>query len=77
MNEYIAWLNGNSVARGTLTQVEAKAREVFATPHFQEWGLKNGAAVLRITRGARQMFVKSIILGKGFERGISKNGFPL
>ena len=77
MNDYIAWLNGSSVARGTLSAVEAKAREVYATPAFQEYGLKNGAALLRITRGAKQYFVKSILLGKDFERGMSKNGFPL
>ncbi len=61
MRDYIAWLNGHSVARGTLSAVESKAREIAATPAFKEFG--GNPVVLRITRGARQLFVKSIILG--------------
>lgn len=64
MKDYIAWLNGCSVARGTLAQVEAKAREIFATPRWQEHHADK-PTVLRITRGARQSFVKSVELTPG------------
>lgn len=66
MTDYIAWLgyegeSGMSVKRGTLAQVENEARRIAATKNWQEWA--NGRkTVLRVTRGARQMFVKSIIL---------------
>ena len=62
MNDYVAWLGGASVARGTLTEVERKAREVFATPLYQEFA--KAETTLRITRGTRQLFVKSIVLTK-------------
>ena len=61
MNDYIAWLNGTSVQRGTLAQVERVAREIAATPRWKEYH-EGQPTTLRITRGARQMFVKSIIL---------------
>ena len=59
MSDYIAWLNGASVARGTLAHVERVAREIAATPRWLEY---NPTTTLRITRGARQLFVKSIVL---------------
>ena len=59
MKYYIAWLNGTSVARGTLADVEAKAREIAATPRWRAW---HATTTLRITRGARQLLVKSIII---------------
>jgi len=59
MKDYIAWLNGTSVAVGTLTQVENKAREIAATERWKEYNLKT---TIRITRGARQVFVKSFEL---------------
>lgn len=58
-NGYMAWLNGASVAVGTMREVEAKAREIAATPLWREW---NPTTTLRITSGARQLFCKSIIL---------------
>lgn len=61
LHSYVAWLDGQSVARGTLADVERLARETFATPRYQEW--RHGQpSTLRITRGPRQLFVKSIIL---------------
>ena len=65
MSDYVAWLNGQSVARGSLATVEAKAREIAATPRYLEW--TPGTIILKITRGARQLFVKSIVL-KGEDR---------
>ncbi len=61
MRDYVAWLNGQSVARGTLSHVDAEARKIAATPAYQEWEGPKGIT-LRITRGAEQLFVKSIIL---------------
>lgn len=60
MNDYIAWLDHDSVARGTLREVERKAREVFNSEDYQRYLTK--PVTLRITRGARQLLAKSIIL---------------
>jgi hypothetical protein len=62
--DYIAWLRvGNapacSVARGSLAEVRAKARAVFETPLWQE--NHDEPTQCRITKGARQSFVESII----------------
>ena len=65
MNDYIAWLNETSVARGTLAHVERIAREIAATPRWQEAESHRGPTTMRITRGARQMFVKSVVLTNG------------
>lgn len=62
MNDYTAWLNGQSVARGTISQVETRAKAIAETENFREFGFIDGRATLKITRGARQLFVKSIIL---------------
>lgn len=61
MMDYIAWLDGHSVARGTLSHCRDKARAVF---NSECWRLVETKphATLRITRGARQSFVESIIL---------------
>lgn len=61
MNDYTAWINDTSVARGTLSHVKAKAREIFNTPRWQAMEY-HSEAKLRITRGARQLFVSSEIL---------------
>ena len=60
MKDYIAWLNGASVARGTLAQVRAKAIEIFKSEGHKE-------TILRITRGSGQYFVSSEVL-KGAAR---------
>lgn len=62
MKDYEAWLNGYSVARGTLANVELVARKVYATPNWQEFEASKGPTTLKITRGARQLFVKAIVL---------------
>jgi hypothetical protein len=59
VRDYVAWLNGQSVAVGTLSHVESKAREIASTPLMIA---NEKEAVMRITRGARQMFVKSVVL---------------
>ena len=59
---YIGWLNGHSVARGTRLQVEQKAREVFETPLYQDWAKPE--TLFKITRGAKQLFVCSYIWSK-------------
>jgi len=56
---YIAWLNGQSVAMGALEDAERKARAIAATPLWRQW---NAKTTLRITRGTRQTLVKSIVL---------------
>lgn len=56
---YTAWLNGNSVARGSLADVERKAREIANSPLWLEW---NQHTVMKITRGPKQLFVKAINL---------------
>ena len=62
LQDYTAFLNGTSVAHGTLKHCRDYAREVFASPRWQEWcGPK---ATLRIVRGARQYLVESVILQK-------------
>ena len=61
MSEYVAWLNGCSVAMGKLSQVESKAIEIFNSKLWQE-NEGDKETNLRITRGGRQLFVKSIIL---------------
>jgi len=53
MSYYIAWLDGYSVAR-----------DVFATPDYQQWGCKGGVTTLKITRGPRQTFMRSFSLSK-------------
>ena len=77
MNDYVAWINGSSIARGTLAEVERKARAHIASPEWQAYGLKDGGTFMRITRGPRQSFVKSVRITQDSERGYSKNGFPL
>jgi len=59
VRDYTAWLNGHSVATGTLSQVERKAQEVASTPL---WIMNEKEAILRITRGHKQLFVKSVVL---------------
>ena len=61
---FIAWLNGVSVACGTLRDVEARAREIFSSVLWQTHEGSKGQTVLRITRGSRQSFVKSILLAE-------------
>lgn len=59
--KYIAWLDGFSVAVGTLAEVERKAREHHATENYQHW--QDGRdSTLRITTYGAQKFVKQIIL---------------
>ena len=61
MKDYIAWLNGCSVMRGTLKQVRAHAIEIYKS---DLWQARNGdkETKLRITRGPRQLFVSSEVL---------------
>ncbi len=60
MKDYVAWLNGTSVASGTLAEVERKAKEIFKSALWQE--NEGTTATLRITRTAKQLFVTSKIL---------------
>lgn len=64
MEQYIAWLNGFSVARGTLLEVEQKAMEIIASPSYQEFGFRNGKTELKITKGSRQIYLKSTMIQK-------------
>ena len=61
-NNYIGWLGGHSVARGTRREVEDKARKVFETPLYQEWAKPE--TLFKITRGSRQLFVCSYVWHK-------------
>ena len=61
MKDYVAWLNGQSVATGTVREVQAVAERIFRSDNWQTF--EGSQATLKITRGARQLFVKSIILG--------------
>lgn len=64
-SKYVAWLGGQSVAVGTRSAVEARAREIADSEAYRAFGYdKNGETVLRITNGARQLFVASYILHK-------------
>lgn len=63
MKGYVAWLDGHSVAVGTLSGVEAKARQIFHSENYQRFC--GPTTTLKITRGPRQLFVKSIVLTKG------------
>lgn len=58
---FVAWLNGCSVAVGSLKDVERRARDVHASALWQEHEAPKGTT-LRITSGARQAFVKSVVL---------------
>jgi hypothetical protein len=58
-NDYVAWLDGTSVARGSLADVRAKAKAIFESDRWQEHGARDGRSVLKITRGARQYFVEA------------------
>ena len=65
MKDYVAWLgkgndHGQSVAVGTLSDVERRARELYASPNWQVFS--KHLNTLRITRGKRQLFVKVIEL---------------
>lgn len=66
-NDYVAWIRSeagsgwDSVAVGTLTSVKAKAVEIAKSDHWREWN--PGATTIRITRGARQLFVHSFVVG--------------
>lgn len=57
--KYIAWLNGTSVATGSISEVEAKAREIAAS---DQWQQHNSATTLKITTYGKQQFVKSVVL---------------
>lgn len=63
MKNYVAWLNGQSVATGTIREVQAKAEQIFQSEKWQTF--EGPQATLKITRGPRQLFVKSIILRVG------------
>ena len=60
MKNYVAWLDGQSVATGTLREVQDKAKQIFRSNNWQAF--EGNQATLKITRGPRQLFVKSIIL---------------
>jgi hypothetical protein len=61
--KYIAWLDGYSVAVGSLAEVRAKAREIWASELFQKYA--KDCTVLKVTTYGRQSFVESITLRKG------------
>lgn len=63
MKTYIAWLNGQSVARGTLPYVTTIARRIHATELWRESEGHKGT-ILRITRGPAQVPVRTIILSE-------------
>lgn len=68
MRDYIAWLNGTSVARGTESQVRDAAKKLAASERWQQTVTGRGRdTVLRITRGPKQLFVSSVILYHGKE----------
>jgi hypothetical protein len=59
--QYIAWMNGTSVKRGTLLECEAHARRIFNTPAWRDTHIGR-ETVLRITWGARQTLVSETIM---------------
>jgi hypothetical protein len=68
MNDYIAWIKyegeigqGHSIARGTLKGVEQKAMEAVNGKDWKFWSDGRKSNIL-ITRGAKQLFVKSILV---------------
>ena len=60
MNDYTAWLNGTAVAHGPLSYCREFGRDVFLSDLWQQ--NEGNKATLKITRGARQSFVESIVL---------------
>jgi hypothetical protein len=64
MKRYIAWLGKDgifdSVATGTVKECEQKAREIYASPLYQQFSKERN--VLRITSDGKQLFVKAIEL---------------
>lgn len=63
--QHIAWINGASVAIGSLEDVERKALETIATPRWQEF---NPQTILRITFGTAQHTVKEYTIQNLRER---------
>ena len=64
MAKYIAWLGKDgafhSVAIGSIKECERKARDIYASPDYQQFSRERN--VLRITSYGKQLFVKAIIL---------------
>lgn len=66
MNNYTAWLRAQSadswtsVAHGTKRAVKAKALEIARSSQWQEF--EHGDTTMRITSGANQRFVESVIV---------------
>ena len=62
-NTWVAWLNGSSVAVcDSMEKAESRAMEIFKSPDFQQWGMQHGKCELKITKGARQTVIKSVVL---------------
>ena len=61
--KYIAWLNGTSVAVGSQSEVEQKARDIFASKLWQDTH-QGKETTLKITTYGKQLFTKSIVLSK-------------
>jgi len=55
---YIAWLNGCSVASGSLAHCKAEAAKVVRSARWQS--RHPGPATVRITQGARQLFAAAL-----------------
>ena len=58
--KYIAWLNQTSVAVGSKSEVERKAREIAHSALWLEH--QRGPTTLRITTYGAQKFVSSVVL---------------
>ncbi len=67
MRDYVAWLNGTSVARGTLKEVDAKARRIADSSLWKEFHV---STTLKVTRGTRQLFVSSVRLDRNISTGV-------
>ena len=65
--KYIAWLNGTSVAVGTLTHVRTKAIEIFQSPNWQAFEAHKGT-ILRVSTYGAQKFVSSEVLAEPLEQ---------
>jgi hypothetical protein len=75
MTQYIAWLNGTSVQRGTIEECMSVAQAIFDSKAWRDTVTAHGRkTVLRITKGARQMLVSERVMGAGHtdEQGSAK-----
>jgi hypothetical protein len=63
VTQYIAWMNGTSVKRGTVEECESAARTIFQSKSWRDTVTSCGRiTTLRITKGARQTLVTERVM---------------